>query len=117
MKQNTFLFVFVVLLSCLSHLCSAQQDEQQTAIPKWVSDKGYWVVESNIHTPKNSIVYFYNLNNVLVYKEKIEGLKIKLNKKKVLLRLKNVLEQSISAWEEKHIAKENEMLVAVALKY
>jgi hypothetical protein len=32
------------------------------------------------------------------------------------MRLKTVLDQSVTAWHEQHISKENQMLVAVALK-
>ena len=62
----------------------------------WISDKGYWVVESNKHTPKDAIVYFYNNDNLLVYKEEIRGQKLKLTRKKTLYRLKAALEEAIS---------------------
>lgn len=34
--------------------------------PEWVSEKGWWMVESNIHSPKQHTVYFYNNVGVLV---------------------------------------------------
>ena len=84
--------------------------------PEWVSDKGYWVVESNIHSPKQHIVYFYNNDGVLVYKEKIEGIRINPNKKTIRLQLKQVLEISVLAWEKKQQLKENEALVMSTLR-
>ena len=116
MKKTIISFAIAVALSFFSNFCFAQQEEQKSNAPKWVSDKGYWVVESNVHTPKSNTLYFYNNDHLLVYKEKVEGMKIKLNKKKVLMRLKSVLDQSVTAWEEQHIAKENAMLVSVALR-
>jgi hypothetical protein len=112
-KQFSFL-PLLVIFTALPVLCFSQ--EPQAKKPAWVPEKGYWVVESNIHTPKNSILYFYNLDNVLVYKEEVKGMKIKLTKKKVRLNLKKVLDQSVAAWETQHIARENDMRVAVALK-
>jgi hemerythrin len=43
-------------------------------------------------------------------------MKINLKRRKVLMHLKNVLEQYVIAWEKQHILKQDEMLVATALK-
>ena len=85
-------------------------------IPKWIPEHGFWVVESNVKTPGRSTICFYNNAGTLVYKEQVEGPRIKLDKKRVLLRLKNVLDHSITAWEATHIAKENENLLAARRK-
>jgi hypothetical protein len=117
MKKEISIFVTALVCCCL-FVSSFAQDEQRyaPAAPKWVSDKGYWIIESNIKTPENSIIYFYTNDNELVYKEKIEGVRINLKKRRVLMNLKTVLEQSIIGWNEQHILKQNEMLVALALK-
>src|SRR5215208_5097663 len=114
MKKQISIFTLSLVLSLFSTSCLAQGG--RTNIPKWVSEKGYWVVVSNLKTPENCVIYFYNNEKELLYKEKVEGMKINLNKRKVLMRLKNVLEQSLIAWENQHLMKENEMLVAMALK-
>jgi hypothetical protein len=118
MKQQISTLMIVAVLSSFSTACFAQEEQATytSVTPKWISEKGYWTIESNIRTPQNSIIYFYNNENVLVYKEKVEGIKINLKKRKVLMHLKNVLEQSVTAWEEKHILKENGTRVAIALK-
>lgn len=77
---------------------------------------GYWVVENNIKTPKSSIIYFYNNNQQLVYRENVEGIRINASRRKVQLRLKHILEESVTAWEQQHISKENQMLVAMAFR-
>lgn len=118
MKKQFFTFFATLLFVSLSTTLFAQEPSEtgQHPTPGWVSDKGYWVVESNIKTPGNSTLYFYTTDNVLVYKENVAGMKIRLNRTKVLMRLKNVLEQSVTAWQEQHISKENQMLVAIALR-
>lgn len=83
----------------------AQETTTGRPIPKWVSDKGYWQVVSNIKDPKNFMIYFFNNEGVLVYHEKVEGVKLDLKKKKTLMRLKRALEQSIVAWENHGIQK------------
>ena len=66
MKKQLFVTLF---LGLILHTALFAQDKARDT-PEWVSDKGWWVVESNIHTPKKHIVYFYNNDGVLVYKEK-----------------------------------------------
>ncbi|HEV8283477.1 MAG TPA: hypothetical protein VGQ09_04165 [Chitinophagaceae bacterium] len=119
MKKQILTLLMAVILCSFTATCSAQEEQENyytPTTPKWISVKGYWTIESNIKTPKNSIIYFYNNENNLVYKEKIEGMKINLKRRKVLMHLKNVLEQSVIAWEKQHILKQDEMLVATALK-
>lgn len=78
------------------------QRKAQPSIPKWVSDKGYWVIVSNIHTPLDHIVSFYNNNKVLVYQEALKGVKLNVEKRKVKMKLKKVLEAALIAWERKN---------------
>ena len=108
-----------LLLFLTTSLSSLAQDEAEPVsqhIPRWISDRGYWVVESNVKTPFNSIIHFYNNDNVLVYREKVDGVKINLNKSRTKMRLKKILEQSIVAYEKNHSIPENEQWVAKALK-
>jgi hypothetical protein len=106
-------FLTILLVIFVTSVCYSQKQNEN---PKWLSQKGYWVVESNVKTPKSSIIYFFNNDNVMVYKENVKGLKLKINKTKVKMSLKNILEQSVTAWEQKHISRENEYLVATALR-
>ena len=88
--------IFPLLASALLFCFFTAPIQAQTAGRKpWVSDKGYWVVESNKKTPKDAIVYFYNNDHLLVYKEEIKNQKLKLTKTKTLLRLKAALEEAI----------------------
>ena len=82
MFSTFFAFVFITAFS---------QDEP-TRIPKWYSEKGYWVVESNIHSPLEHIVRFYNNDNVLLYKETLTNTRLNPEKRSVKMKLKKVLE-------------------------
>lgn len=84
-------------------------------VPKWISSKGYWVVEGNKNSPKENTIRFYTNNNQLVYKENISGTKLKLQKNKVKMQLKEVLEKSITEWATSNIAGENKEYVKAIL--
>jgi len=90
MKQKTKTCMTAIALSLLS-FCSFAQEEQPTTIPRWVSDKGHWVVESNIHSPLDHIIWFYNNDNVLIYKETVSGIKLNPDKRKVKMKLNKML--------------------------
>lgn len=97
-------------------LCSFSQKEQSASvIPRWVSDKGYWVVESNIHSPLDHIIRFYSIDNVLIYKETLTGVKLNPAKRKVKMKLKKVLDASVLAWEKSRVPEENKEYVASIL--
>ena len=112
MKTNLFV---TLIMGLLIQAVTFAQDNPRVS-PDWVSEKGWWVVESNIHTPKQHIIYFYNNDGVLVYKEKIEGLRINASKRTTRMQLKQVLETTVLAWEKQHRMKENEALVVSQLR-
>jgi len=93
----------------LSYLVAPAQ-EPKHAGPKWVSEKGYWVVEGNVKTPLDHTIRFYDNNDELVYTEKLEGVKLNVGKRKVKMKLKQVLESAILAK-----AGKEESVTAVAL--
>ncbi|MRX48161.1 hypothetical protein [Pedobacter puniceum] len=79
---------------------------------KKVIKEGNWVVVSNIKTPKNSTVMFYNDKQELIYSEVITNKRLNIERKKVKLALNQVLEKAIET--EKVISDKN--LVITALK-
>ncbi|OQP45631.1 hypothetical protein [Niastella populi] len=107
--------IISAIIGLLMHAAVFAQDNTGVS-PEWVSEKGWWVVESNIHSFKHHIVYFYNNDGVLVYKEKLEGVRLKLNKRSTKMRLKKALETTVQAWEQQHQVKENGSLVVNILK-
>jgi hypothetical protein len=119
MKKGLRMLLLIIIVSSVAHTGFAQEEEERPKVyptPKWISEKGYWQVESNVKTPRSSTIFFYNNERVLVYKEKVDGVRLKLNKKRVLMCLKTVLEQTVTAWEQKHRPEENKALLAVELR-
>ena len=92
--------IFILALATIAHFASAQK------IP--MSNKGYWVIESNKQTPKQSVVNFYNLNNELVYQETITGKKVKVDNNRTRKVLQNTLETVLEG------KKPNEPILAMA---
>lgn len=86
------------------------------ATPRWVSEKGYWIIESNIHVPKQYTVRFYNNEQVMIYKEEVKGVNLNVEKRKVKMHLKRVLETAVTAWTRQQQVKENEGWVVNAIR-
>lgn len=112
--KKIFLLLAMVI-AAISFKASAQT-ESNTKTPKWISDKGYWVLEDNVKGNAFSVINFYNNDNQLVYREKLIGTSLNIHKKKTLLKLKDALETAIVAWNEKHTLREDEAIVANALQ-
>ena len=96
--------LFVILLLACGLSASAQTKKQRPCMPS----EGYWVVESNVKTPKESTVYFYTSNHDMIYKESISGKRINIKRKKTVLHLNAVLMQSLTAWNNKQPFKDEE---------
>lgn len=114
MKQQIKLLV-VAAICCLGALFVYAQDTDTQKVPRWVSDKGYWVVESNINTPYDQTIHFYTTEDVLIYKETISGKKLNLNKGSVKMKLKKLLETVVIAWETNKKPQEERAIVKAIL--
>jgi hypothetical protein len=112
MKKRNWLLAMAFLMTALTSFALDTGDP----VPRWVSDKGWWVVESNMHHPGQYTIYFYNRDGVQVYKEKLEGVRLDLRKPKTKMKLKRVLETAVTAWEQQHTDRENEALVINQLR-
>lgn len=113
MKKHKPLFLIII---CMMTAIAAFAADRNPRVPRWTSDKGFWVVETNIHTPLRYTVYFYNRDGVQVYKEKLQHVHFDVNKRRTKMQLKRVLEASVLAWEQQHTSRENEALVISRLK-
>lgn len=78
--------------------------------PRWVSTQGYWVAESNKQQPLEHTIRFYNNDDVLVYQEKLSGVKLNLERRKVRMKLKSVLDQAVVAWQQQKAGHETAMV-------
>jgi len=117
MKKILKKVAILAISTLVSSFVFGQENEAPIhSLPKWISGKGYWIIESNIKTPDTSIIHFYNNNNIEVYSEKLQGITLNLKKRKTLMRLKKALETSLLASEQWHLSKDNVQLVATMLK-
>jgi hypothetical protein len=82
--------------------------------PRWACEKGYWVVESNIKTPENSIVRFYNNEQKLIYTENVTGTVLNTKKRSTLKKLKRALDKVINDWETTGVIRTKGELTALA---
>lgn len=85
----------------LMFLLSRHVAEAQEVLPKWISEKGYWVVESNLKSPRNHLIRFYNNDHLLIYQEELNGMKLNVRRRKVRMKLKQALDTALIAWEHK----------------
>ena len=99
-KIKSLLSLIILALISVGSLGQSQR-KSHPSIPRWVSDKGYWIIESNIHTPLDHIVSFYNNDHVLLYNEALKGVKLNPDKRKVKMKLKKALEAAVIVWERK----------------
>lgn len=110
MKKNWKRFIVIIGLLIVQAAVIAQEEATvaRPTTPRWASEKGYWVVESNIKTPRQYTIRFYNNDQVMVYKEQLQDITLKMEKRKVKMNLKRVLEAAVLAWEKQRQVKENE---------
>ncbi|MGH2564523.1 MAG: hypothetical protein ACRDE5_08420 [Ginsengibacter sp.] len=114
MKQQAKKIIAIVILCLAINTTYSQQKSSIT--PGWVSDKGYWVVESNIHNSKNHIVRFYNNEDQLIYIENLTGTKLNTDKRKVKMKLKKALETAMNLYEQHKEASEIKSYVVKILR-
>lgn len=112
MKQFIKPALFVLAFSFVSVISFSQKQSS----PRWLSEKGYWVIEGNINQPLDHIVRFYTNDNVMIYKETVTGIKLNAQKRKVRMKLKKVLDASLVAWQEKQSPSEEMAYVKAILK-
>lgn len=96
---------FIILTVAFGFMCiaarsqNAEAAQQSTKLPKWVSERGYWVVVQNIHQKGECTVHFYNNDHQEVYKQIVQG-KFKPNNRKTRLQMKETLETAVVAWQK-----------------
>ena len=119
MKKIFFTLATTLVMAAFSATAFARDNAPENvkpAMPKWVSKTGYWVAEGNFRTPLRNIVYFYNNDNVLVCKETMDNIALKLNKRRTKMRLKKLTDQTVATYVQQQKAAENEMLVVNVMR-
>ena len=83
----------------LALLSLRSEAQQKSSLPNWVSEKGYWVIESRLDDRMNHRIWFYNNQHVLVYQETVTGTRLNPSHRKLRMKLKRILEVAILASE------------------
>ena len=105
----------MTIFSLLISLCSLQSSAQKKI--KYIPDKGFWVLISNIHQKKVITVQFYNDENNLMYQETVTNVKLDINRRKVRHKLYNALNEAYQIWEVTHAVCQAKYLVAKRCNY
>ena len=92
--KKIMLLPLILVLACTA--ASAQKSKTQK------EPDGFWVIESNVKTPRQSTVYYYNRSNEVIYREDVSGRKLNTTRRKTVRRLNQVLDQSLTAWKNNH---------------
>ena len=108
--------LLAALFICGSITASAQEETAPVKTPRFVSEKGYWVIKSNVKQPKEAVVFFYNLQHELVYEEELKNVNLNINRTKVKMRLKRALEQAIATHERGELAAKDDKIVAAIFR-
>jgi len=112
--------VFIAILLATIFMTVEAQDSSEVnppTKPAWLPESGYWVVESNLKTPKHSIVYFYTDDDTLIYKEELNGVKLNPKKDQTKMKLKKLLESALWAWNAKKPINETAKIVNLTFSH
>lgn len=93
-----------LLVVIITSSCAYSQHQIIVTVP-WVSEKGYWMAESNIKTPTEHIIRFYTNDKQLIHTEQISGVELNFDMKSTKMKLKRALEQTITFYRQ-HMASE-----------
>jgi len=105
--------VAVFVISCSFALAQEDETYTQSRSSKWISPKGFWVIESNVKTPKNSVVHFYDNGKQLLSSVSVVGKRLNPERRKTLKNLKKVLEQVVEARETAAAEQQQQQWVAI----
>ena len=85
------LLPLILVLACTTAIAQKSKTQKEP--------DGFWVIESNVKTPRQSTVYYYNRSNEVIYREDVSGKKLNTARRRTVRRLNQVLDQSLIAWE------------------
>ena len=107
------LLLFATVFATLNAQSQLSETENIPKPPSWCSDKGYWVVQSNVKTPDQSLVSFYTVDGKLVYVETVNGVVLDCTKRKTLMKLKRVLEKVVDTFEAEGQVRTTHVLTTI----
>ncbi|MEO7314443.1 MAG: hypothetical protein ABIW47_04620 [Ginsengibacter sp.] len=108
--KNSLKFIIAVCTFLL--ISSSINAQKKNVIPA----EGFWVLESNVHNKKSTIIRFYTDKSVLIYEETVNNCRLNINRKKNVLDLNKGLEEAMVAWNNKKDVLKNGDMMAVLMK-
>ena len=108
MKKKISKHIAIIIFSFIVFTSYGQSINH--CIPPWASDKGYWVVESNLHQPLQHTVRFYSNGNILIGTQEINA-RLNIKRRKIKMHLKSMLESSLLAWTKENATPDSTGLV------
>lgn len=114
MKYYLRISILLIAITFVKLPVKAQQTNRRPS-PKSRLEKGYWVIEGNIHSPKTNTFYCYNNDDSLIYTEKIVGIKFNTKRRATLKKLNKMLNNSLLTADKINKATENGSLVKAIL--
>ena len=100
------------ILSLIFVSLNSPAQTTQSSIP----ENGFWQLITSPDLRNTTIVQFYTFRSQLVYEEKLEGVKLNMRRHQTYVRLNQILEKALQAWEEKKSALKDMGWVAWAMK-
>ena len=90
-------FVFAALLfACTGISISSLAQRKKTAMP----EEGYWVIESNIKTPRQGTIHFYSNSGQSIGQQDFADKKFNVSKRKVVRQLNDMLFQALLVYRK-----------------
>lgn len=80
-------------------ICISAHAKQVPSKAHMQNPEGYWVLESNIRKPDQSIIYFYSADHQLMYKETLTGIVVNPQKQRTQKKLNKLLTEIYYGWE------------------
>lgn len=79
-------------------------------------DNGFWVVIASAGSPGLTTVEFYDLDNHLMYKERLKDIRLDVNKRKTRKLLNHSLQTVLTTWERNRQPLQEQGIVAACVK-
>ncbi len=111
MLMNSFR-AFAVLTLLLTAPLSFGQIRRTLPVP----EGGYWVVETAPRPNRQSVAYFYNTDNVLVYKEQLKKVRVNIRRIQVAESLNTVLTQALREYAATRQMRADQNWVAAQIR-
>ena len=114
--MKKFFFAFALLISITRSFAQNQPNSNTNNQPVAAAPKGFWVIESNINVPNKYVVYFYDNQKQLIYRENVEAKKIDVSRRKTQKQLNGILDKALVSYAAKQAASTDMAWVSTTIR-